>query len=294
MAARRPAPPPSGWRRNSASSGAWASASISWSCWDIVRYARRRGTPVAGRGSGASSLVAYLLGITNVCPLALRAFPSSGSSTSSASDFPDLDVDFCWRIRDDVIDYAFGRWGGRAAMVCTHKPSSDRSALRETAKALGLSDEQISAGLLDEDDGGRRPSDRLPAGPHRPDCRAGRPAGRPAARPLGPSRRHRHRAPSPSTTTRPSSRRRRASAITQYDKDGVEDIGLVKLDLLGNRNLSTVRDACDLDLPRRRGAACGHGGRSAGRPRHDPRCSRRPTRSAATSSNRRPCGTCCG
>lgn len=114
--------------------------------WDIVQYARRRGAPVAGRGSGASSLAAYVLGITNVCPLAYD-IPFERFLHESREDFPDLDVDFCWRIRDDVIDYAFGRWGGdRVAMVCTHNTFQPRSALRETAKAFGFSDEQISRG----------------------------------------------------------------------------------------------------------------------------------------------------
>ncbi len=112
--------------------------------WDIVRYARRRGLPVAARGSGASSLVAYLLGITNVCPLRYD-IPFERFLNEYRDDFPDLDIDFCWRIRDDVIGYTFRRWGSRrAAMVCTHNTFQPRSALRETAKAFGLSDEQIS------------------------------------------------------------------------------------------------------------------------------------------------------
>jgi DNA-directed DNA polymerase III PolC len=204
--------------------------------WDIVQYARRLSAPVAGRGSGASSLVAYLLGITNVCPLAL-GIPFERFLNDGRKDFPDLDVDFCWRMRDEVIDYALGRWGlGRAAMVCTHNTFQERSAFREAAKALGLSDEQITR-LRPEDDS--------------LDGRLGR-AGSLARRLVGllhnlsvhpggiviaPRGIDRHVPVQPSP---------KGVRITQYDKDGVEDIGLVKLDLLGNRGLSTIRCACDL------------------------------------------------
>ncbi len=204
--------------------------------WDIVQYARRRNAPVAGRGSGASSLVAYLLGITNVCPLAL-GIPFERFLNERRTDFPDLDVDFCWRLRDEVIDYALARWGsGRAAMVCTHNTFQERSAFRETAKALGLSDEQITR---------LRPEDEAMDG------RCGR-AGNLARRLVGllhnlsvhpggiviaPRGIDRHVPVQPSL---------KGVRITQYDKDGVEDIGLVKLDLLGNRSLSTIRCTCDL------------------------------------------------
>jgi len=204
--------------------------------WDIVQYARRRGAPVAGRGSGASSLAAYLLGITNVCPLAL-GIPFERFLNERRADFPDLDVDFCWRLRDEVIDYALARWGaGRAAMVCTHNTFQERSAFRETAKALGLSDEQITH---------LRPEDEALDG------RCGR-AGSLARRLVGllhnlsvhpggiviaPRGIDRHVPVQPSL---------KGVRITQYDKDGVEDIGLVKLDLLGNRGLSTIRCTCDL------------------------------------------------
>ncbi len=210
--------------------------------WDIVQYARRRGAPVAGRGSGASSLVAYLLGITNVCPLALD-IPFERFLNERRSDFPDLDIDFCWRIRDEVIDYALGRWGKqRTAMVCTHNKFQQRSAFRETAKAFGLSSEQISR--IEPADGAM-------------DTRLGR-VGQLARRLVGllhnlsvhpggiviaPGGMARHVPVQPSPKGVP---------ITQYDKHGVEDIGLVKIDLLGNRSLSTIRCACDL-IARNRG-----------------------------------------
>ena len=204
--------------------------------WDIVRYARDLGVPVAGRGSGASSLVAYLLGITNVCPLTYE-IPFERFLNEQRRDFPDLDVDFCWRIRDDVIDYVFRRWGtGRAAMVCTHNTFQRRSAGRETAKALGFSEGQISRGQVDCDDGeGRlgRVGEMSKRILHLPNNISVHPGGVVIA--PGPIDRH---AP---VQTAP-----KGVPIVQYDKHGVKAVGLVKIDLLGNRSLSTIRAACDL------------------------------------------------
>jgi len=234
--------------------------------WDIVQYAHRRGAPVAGRGSGASSIVAYLLGITNVCPLEYD-IPFERFLNEQRDDFPDLDVDFCWRIRDEVIEYAFDRWGrDRVAMVSMHTTFQPRSAIRETAKALGLSNEQISRMMKEgisagetyerEDRGGseKRPvkgfgglpeavsgrilelSNRLLDLPHNLSVHPGGIV----------------IAPKPIDRYVPIQRAAKGVWITQYDKDGVEDIALVKLDLLGNRALSTVRYAFDL-ISRRTG-----------------------------------------
>ncbi|KPK81332.1 MAG: hypothetical protein AMJ81_10675 [Phycisphaerae bacterium SM23_33] len=209
--------------------------------WDIVQYARTGlhqgpgGMPVAGRGSGASSLVAYLLGITNVCPLAF-GIPFERFLHERREDFPDLDVDFCWRIRDDVIAYASRRWGAdHVAMVCTHNTFQPASAMRETAKAMGLSDEQITRLAEEGFDHEKtesivRLSRQILHLPHNLSVHPGGIVITP--RPID------HHVP-----IQPAPKGVR---ITHYDKDGVEAAGLVKLDLLGNRNLSTVRQACEL------------------------------------------------
>jgi len=204
--------------------------------WDIVRYARRCGAPVAGRGSGASSLVAYLLGITNVCPLRFN-IPFERFLNERRKDCPDLDIDFCWRIRDEVIEYAFDRWGAdHVAMVCTHNTFQAQSALRETAKAWGLSDQQISK---------LRPSDWLKDEQLSPIYRLSRRIiGLPHNLSVHPGGIVIGRAPIDHYV--PVQPAPKGVRITQYDKHGIEDIGLVKLDLLGNRGLSTTRQACDL------------------------------------------------
>ncbi|MDP7287351.1 MAG: PHP domain-containing protein [Phycisphaerae bacterium] len=200
---------------------------------DIVQYARGRGAPVAGRGSGASSLVAYLLGITNVCPLTYN-IPFERFLNERRVDFPDLDIDFCWRIRDEVIDYAFDRWGqDRVAMVSAHNTFKSSSALRETAKAFGYPNARISQMTPDE----------LAA-----DRRIGRLARRIVSLP--------HNlcvhpggiviTPGPIENYAPCQPSAKGCRIIQYDKRGAKAVGLVKLDLLGNRSLSTIRQAADL------------------------------------------------
>jgi len=218
---------------------------------DIVRYARRRGAPVAGRGSGASSLVAYALGITNVCPLTYD-LPFERFLNERREDYPDLDVDFCWRIRDDVIDYALRRWGeGRAAMVCMHSTFRAASSLRETAKAFGLSNAQITRFVADPSAGPRVPgvSEAVSGRILRLSARL---SGLPFALSVHPGGVVLGRKPVDHYA--PLQRAAKGVTITQYDKDGVADAGLVKLDLLGNRNLSTVRRAREL-VRRRRGRA---------------------------------------
>ncbi|MFP4105791.1 MAG: DNA polymerase III subunit alpha [Phycisphaerae bacterium] len=198
---------------------------------DIVQYARGQGVPVAGRGSGASSIVAYCLGITNVCPLHY-GMPFERFLHENREDFPDLDVDFCWRIRDDVIDYAFRRWGeSNVTMVSSHICYQPKSAFRETAKALGLSDDQISRILKGE------PNDLLP----RIRKLSRRLHGLPQHLSVHPGGIVIGRKPIDHYV--PVQRAAKGVMIAQMDKNGVEDINLVKLDLLGNRNLSTVRYA---------------------------------------------------
>jgi DNA-directed DNA polymerase III PolC len=244
--------------------------------WDIVQYARRRGAPVAGRGSGGSSLAAYLLGITNVCPIAFE-IPFERFLNEYREDFPDLDVDFCWRIRDDVIAYAFRRWGqDRVAMVSMHTTFQHRSAWRETAKAMGMSNEQITEGTegrrarsegrnSEEKNNEERNGEEQPPGcgdisssSFRPSPFAPRPSsvsslassilGLPHVLSVHPGGIVIGRKAIDHYV--PVQRAAKGVMISQMDKNGLEDMKLVKLDLLGNRNLSTIR--CATDLIRRR------------------------------------------
>jgi DNA polymerase-3 subunit alpha len=114
--------------------------------WDFIRYARERGIPVGpGRGSAAGSLVAYSLGITNVDPLS-HGLSFERFLHPARRDCPDLDIDLCWRRRDEVIAHVYDTYGhDRVAMIATHATLGARSAFRETAKALGVSNARVNA-----------------------------------------------------------------------------------------------------------------------------------------------------
>jgi len=78
--------------------------------WDIIRYAQSRGFYYVGRGSGANSIVAYCLQITDVAPIELDLYFERFLNPYRTSP-PDFDMDFSWLDRDEVIDYVFKRYG---------------------------------------------------------------------------------------------------------------------------------------------------------------------------------------
>ena len=110
---------------------------------DIVRFARGAGIPIAGRGSAADSLVAYCLGITIVDPIDFDLYFERFLNLSR-TDCPDIDLDICWRRRDEVIDYVYKKYGHtRVAMVSTYITFQARSAFRDVARVYGLPMEEI-------------------------------------------------------------------------------------------------------------------------------------------------------
>ncbi|MBC6993091.1 DNA polymerase III subunit alpha [Neolewinella lacunae] len=110
---------------------------------DIVRYARAAGYQHVGRGSGANSIVAFCIGISDVDPLELDLYFERFINPFRASP-PDFDIDFSWDERDDVIDYVFKRYGqDHTALLATYSTFRGRAALREVAKVHGLPKEEI-------------------------------------------------------------------------------------------------------------------------------------------------------
>lgn len=112
--------------------------------WEIVQEAKRRGMMTIGRGSAANSIVAYLLGLTQVDPIKHNLYFERFMNKARKSP-PDVDIDFSWKERDDIVRFVFERYGyERVAMISTHVTFKARSAFRETAKAFGISDREIS------------------------------------------------------------------------------------------------------------------------------------------------------
>lgn len=106
--------------------------------WDIIRYASSAGYFHVGRGSGANSIVAYNIGITDVDPLELDLYFERFINPFRSSP-PDFDIDFSWNNRDDVTDYIFKRYGHEhTALLATYNTFKGKSIIRELGKVLGL------------------------------------------------------------------------------------------------------------------------------------------------------------
>ena len=224
---------------------------------DIVHFARSQDIPVSTRGSVANSLVAYCVGITTVDPIAHNLLFERFLSPAR-SDPPDIDLDFCSRRRDEVLDYVRRAYGEeRVALVATVSTLRPKSAVRETGKAFGLSDQDINrlvhllprdwhpdprrrsrktvADVLAEVDDPRlqeviREAYALVGQPHHLSIH---PGGIVVS-------------PGPLTDVAPVQWAPKGFLITQYEHVDVEAIGLPKIDLLGIRALTVLADASDL------------------------------------------------
>ncbi|MFN0215167.1 MAG: DNA polymerase III subunit alpha [Saprospiraceae bacterium] len=113
--------------------------------WDIVRYAESAGYHHIGRGSGANSIVAYCLYITDVEPLELDLYFERFINPQRSSP-PDFDIDFSWDERDDVTDYIFKRYGReQTALLATYSTFQHAAVIRELGKVFGLTPAEIEA-----------------------------------------------------------------------------------------------------------------------------------------------------
>ncbi|MBQ7315424.1 MAG: DNA polymerase III subunit alpha [Clostridia bacterium] len=106
---------------------------------DFVSYAKSHGIPVGpGRGSGAGSLVAYAIGITDVDPLVFDLLFERFLNPERVS-MPDFDIDFCYNRREEVIDYVKHRYGeDKVAQIVTFGTFAARAAVRNVGRALGM------------------------------------------------------------------------------------------------------------------------------------------------------------
>ena len=111
--------------------------------WDIIRYAQTAGYHHIGRGSGANSIVAFCLYITDVDPMDLDLYFERFINPHRVSP-PDFDIDFSWDERDDVTDYIFKRYGQEhTALLATYNTFKGKSIIRELGKVFGLPKAEI-------------------------------------------------------------------------------------------------------------------------------------------------------
>ncbi|OLB11696.1 MAG: DNA polymerase III subunit alpha [Gemmatimonadetes bacterium 13_2_20CM_70_9] len=227
--------------------------------YDIVKAAKDRGIPVGpGRGSAAGSLVAYALGITDIEPLTFDLLFERFLNPERVS-MPDIDLDFCFERRGEVIQYVRERYGRESVgQIITFGTLKARAAFRDVARTL-----RIEPGEVD------RFTKLIPAGPGVTVTLADAPERSPELRQLA---RHDERvrkvlelgtrieglarhasvhaagvviAPGPLTDYVPVclAPQEADAIITQYDMVALEQVGMLKIDILGLKTLTVIHDA---------------------------------------------------
>jgi len=214
--------------------------------WDIVKYARERNFFYVGRGSGANSLAAYCLKITDVDPIELDLYFERFINPHRVNP-PDFDIDFSWQDRDEIIDYIFKAHGHKhTSLLATYNTFQSRSLIRELGKVFGLPKNEI---------------DDLVDNP--PDRRAGRKFGQTPdsiAQLIYKYSNYIHDFPShlsihaggilisekPIHYYTATSMPPKGYPLTQFSMIEAEDIGLYKFDILSQRGLGHIKDTIEI------------------------------------------------
>lgn len=111
--------------------------------WDIIRFAQEKGFFYVGRGSGANSILAYCLKITDVDPIELNLYFERFLNPYRSSP-PDFDIDFSWKDRDEIISYVFHKYGtAHTALLGTVTTFQQNATIRELGKVYGLPKHEI-------------------------------------------------------------------------------------------------------------------------------------------------------
>ncbi len=218
----------------------------------IAGFARAEGLPMVGRGSAANSLVSYCLGLTEVDPIRHRLFFERFLNPLRTSP-PDIDLDFSWTDRDRVLAQVYEHFGhAHTAMICTLVTYGLRGALREAAKTRGIHGPELEALTRDLPRFSSDWEEELRENPER----SGASLEREPLRSLLPLVRRliglpRHLgihaggiviSPFPITELVPLERSRKGFVVTQLDMHPVEELGLLKIDLLAQRGLGVYSD----------------------------------------------------
>jgi DNA-directed DNA polymerase III PolC len=207
--------------------------------WDIIQYARRKGFFYVGRGSGANSMIAYCLRITDVDPIELDLYFERFLNPYRATP-PDFDIDFSWKDRDEVIQYVFDKYGKDHVCLLGMFSTFQRSAMtRELGKVFGLPKGEIDNLVHNpyatyQDDSFQQLiktySDEIVNFPNHLSIHAGgiliseEPIHQYTATELPP----------------------KGYATSQLDMHVAESIGLEKLDILSQRGLGHIKDAVQI------------------------------------------------
>ena len=223
---------------------------------DIVDHARSRGFFHVGRGSGANSLVAYCLRITDVDPMELDLYFERFINPARKKP-PDFDIDFSWKDRDEIFKYVFGKYNGEkagtihAAQIATYATFQWRGAIRELGKAVGLPPSEIDA-LSEGDSNFYRDQRRVPDGAKGEVDKVAQAVIRYGHRLIGMPHHLGIHAGGIVITEKPVThftalhRPPKGFPVTQFSMLEAEDLGLHKFDLLSQRGLGHIREAVEI------------------------------------------------
>ena len=220
---------------------------------DFIEYARNKGIPVGpGRGSGAGSICAYCMGITNIDPIKYNLIFERFLNPDRVS-MPDIDVDFCYERRQEVIDYVIDKYGSdHVAQIITFGTMAARAAIRDVGRAMGMAYATVdnvakkiprTLGItiekaLEESDEFKALYDSDPEIKNLIDT---------AKSVEGMPRNSSTHAAGIVITDRPVSdyvplARNDESVVTQFTMTTIEELGLLKMDFLGLRTLTVIND----------------------------------------------------
>ena len=223
--------------------------------WDFIRYAKNQGIPVGpGRGSGAASIVAYCLHITEVDPMKYALIFERFLNPERVS-MPDFDTDFCQERRGEVIEYVMRKYGAdHVAQIATFGTMAARGAIRDVGRALNFSyaETDVVAKLVPTMPLHITLGDALKVSPqlkekYDSDERV-RTLIDTAMHLEGMPRNTSTHAAGVVITANPVCNyvplsRNDDTIVTQYTMTTIEELGLLKMDFLGLRNLTVIKDA---------------------------------------------------
>ena len=223
--------------------------------WDFIRYAKESGIPVGpGRGSGAASIVAYCMHITEVDPMKYALIFERFLNPERVS-MPDFDTDFCQERRGEVIEYVMKKYGAdHVAQIATFGTMAARGAIRDVGRALNFSyaETDVVAKLVPTMPLHITLKEALQVSPKLKEMYDGDERVRhlidTAMSLEGMPRNTSTHAAGVVITAEPVCNyvplsRNDDTIVTQYTMTTIEELGLLKMDFLGLRNLTVIRDA---------------------------------------------------
>ena len=207
--------------------------------WDIVRYSKAQGFFHMGRGSGANSIIAYCLGITDICPIELNLYFERFLNANRTSP-PDFDIDWGHKNRDAVLEYIFTRFNKSHVGFCgTIGEFKFRSKIRELGKVFGLAKEEMD--VLTRTHQKLNEKNKVLSAIHKYG----------AMLELYPNQRSMHScgvliSEEPITNYTALEMMPKGFPIVQFDMHIAEDIGFEKFDILSQRGISTINETVEL------------------------------------------------